>query len=93
MPKTKDRKTGTRERRILESESRWLQKALFALSKAESDRERLAKERSEKVEKLTVEIDGESFDLETVRDAISEAVQERVETLRVTLHRSRALIR
>lgn len=93
MPKTKDRKTGTRERRILESESRWLQKALFALSKAESDRERLAKERSEKVEALTIEIDGKSFDLDTVRDAISEAVHERVEALRVSLHRSRALIR
>lgn len=93
MPKTKDRKTGTRERRILESESRWLQKALFALAKAESDRERLAKERSEKVEPMTVEIDGKSFDLETVREAVAEAVHDRVESLRVTLHRSRALIR
>lgn len=93
MPKAKDRMTGTRERRILESESRWLQKALFALSKAESDRERLAKERSEKIEPLTVEIDGASFDLDTVRDAISEAVQERVEALRTSLGRSGALIR
>ena len=93
MPKTKDRNPGTRERRILESESRWLQKALFALSKAENDRERLAKERSEKVEPLTVQIEGESFELETVREAISDAVLERVEDLRITLNRSRALIR
>lgn len=93
MPKTKDRSPGTRERRILESESRWLQKALFALSKAENDRERLAKELSEKVEPLTVEIDGESFELETVREAVSDAVLERVEALRVTLNQSRALIR
>lgn len=93
MSKAKDRKTGTRERRILESESRWLQKALFALSKAESDRERLARESSEKIEPLTVEIDGASFDLDTVRDAVSEAVQERVEVLRTSLGRSGALIR
>jgi hypothetical protein len=93
MPKTKDGSPGTRERRILESESRWLQKALFALSKAENDRERLAKERSEKVEPLTVQIEGESFELETVREAISDAVLERVEDLRITLNRSRALIR
>ncbi len=33
---------GTHERRLMESESRWLQKALFALAKAEDDRGKLA---------------------------------------------------
>jgi hypothetical protein len=93
MVETTKRKLGTRERRILQSESRWLQKALFALSKAESDREKLAKERGEAVEPITVELDGKSYELDDVRDAVGEAVQERVETIRTTLHRSRSLLR
>jgi hypothetical protein len=93
MVETTKRKLGTRERRILQSESRWLQKALFALSKAESDREKLAKERGEAVEPITVELDGKPYELDDVRDAVGEAVQERVETIRTTLHRSRSLLR
>lgn len=93
MAETTKLKLGTRERRILQSESRWLQKALFALSKAESDREKLEKERGEAVEPLTVVLDGKSYELDDVRDAVGDAVQERVEMIRTTLHRSRSVLR
>lgn len=93
MAETTQRKLGTRERRILQSESRWLQKALFALSKAESDREKLEKERGEAVQPLTVQLGGKSYELDEVRDAVGQAVQERVESIRTSLQRSRSLLR
>lgn len=93
MAETMESKLGTRERRILQSESRWLQKALFALSKAESDREKLERERGEEVEPLTVDLDGKAYELDDVRDAVGQAVQERVESIRASLQLSRSLLR
>lgn len=84
---------GTHERRLMESESRWLQKALFALSKAEDDRTKLEDALTGTLPPLEVEIKGKSFDIETVRIAMVEAVQERSETLRSTLKRGSAVVR
>ena len=39
----KDKRQLRKERRLVQSESRWMQKALFALGKAETAREKLAK--------------------------------------------------
>ena len=84
---------GTHERRLMESESRWLQKALFALSKAEDDRTKLEDALTGTLPPLQVEIKGKAFDIETVRIAMLEAVQERNETLRSTLKRGSAVVR
>ena len=84
---------GTHERRLMESESRWLQKALFALSKAEDDRGKLAESMNGESGEMTIKIKGKSFDMETVHTAMADAVQERAEHLRETLGRRSAAVR
>ncbi len=81
-----------RARRLMESESRWLQKALFALSKARHEREKLA-EQIKADEDLEVMIKGKAFELSTVRTALSEAVQERAENLRESVSKRQAVLR
>ena len=68
-----------RERRIRRSRSRWLQKALFALSKVEKDSEKLADLRGEKSLVRDVTIHGESFPLDAVTEAVGDAVHEWLE--------------
>jgi hypothetical protein len=93
MATTEQAKPSTRERKLLESESRWLQKALFALSKADDDREKLAAAGdSGLAEGMTVEIEGKSFDISAVRDAVRDAVDERMEKLRAVLSKGRRAI-
>jgi hypothetical protein len=87
------KKLGTHERRLLESESRWLQKALFALSKAEDDRGKLDEADGNPLEPMTITIDGKSFDGDAVTSAMKEAVSERSESLRVLLNGSRLAAR
>lgn len=84
---------GAHERRLMQSESRWLQKALFALSKAEDDRGKLDEALNGKSEPMTVKIKGKSHDIETVRTAMTEAVHERAESLRVALNKGQAVLR
>lgn len=84
---------GTHERRLMESESRWLQKALFALAKAEDDRGKLAEAMDDNAQAMKVKIKGKSFDVETVREAMVECVHERAEHLRSMLDRGRAVLR
>lgn len=93
MADTVQAQLGTHERRLMESESRWLQKALFALSKAEDDRTKLEDALTGTLPRLEVQIKGKSFDIETVREAMVEAVQERSEALRSTLKRGSAVNR
>lgn len=88
-----DRKQAVQERRVLRSESRWLQKALFALSKAGDDQEKLAKLRGKKREPLTVTIDGDTFDIDAVTEAVRDAVMERSEDLRTAMREQQALLR
>ena len=80
MAMTSDTRQAVKERKILQSESRWLQKALFALAKAQDDHAKLAE--TGDAEPLMVTIDGNSFVIEAVTDAVREAVMERVEDLR-----------
>ena len=93
MSETVQAPLGTHERRLMESESRWLQKALFALAKAQDDRVKLEDAITGSLPPLEVEIKGKSFDIETVRQAMVEAVQERSETLRSTLRKGSAVTR
>lgn len=79
MATEKEKRQAVRERKILQSESRWLQKALFALSKADDDREKLS---DDQAETLVVTIDGETYDIDSVTSAVKDAVLARVESLR-----------
>jgi hypothetical protein len=90
---TEQPKPSTRERKLLESESRWLQKALFALSKADDDREKLATVGSSGFsDGITVRIDGKSVAIEAVSDAVRDAVDDRMEELRTVLRKDRRSI-
>jgi hypothetical protein len=93
MAGAKNSALNTHERRLLESESRWLQKALFALAKAEDDRDKLVQARKGEGEGMTVSIKGKAFDISTVRSAMSDAVQERADQLRETLGRREVVLR
>jgi len=93
MATTEQAKPSTRERKLLESESRWLQKALFALSKADDDREKLGSAgTSGLAEVMTVEIEGKTFDIGAVRDAIRDSVDDRLEELRAVLSKGRRAV-
>ena len=70
------------ERRFLRNESRWLQKALFALDKASEAHEKLSELDGREHEPLLVEIDGDTYDIDSVTEAMKEAVLERSENLR-----------
>jgi hypothetical protein len=52
-----------------------MQKALFALGKAETAREKLAKARNEELEDQTVEVGEKSMTLDALRDAIQDRVE------------------
>jgi hypothetical protein len=88
MATEKEMRQAVRERKILQSESRWLQKALFALSKADDDRDKLSDDRAET---LVVTIEGESYDIDSVTSAVKDAVLARVETLRAATPKGQIL--
>ena len=85
----KDKRQLRKERRLVQSESRWMQKALFALGKAEAAREKLAKARDEEMKDETVKIGGKSMSLDALRDVI----QTRVDSLAEILQEKRQLTR
>lgn len=90
MATEKEKRQAVRERKILQSESRWLQKALFALSKADDDREKLSDDHTET---LVVTIKGETYDLDSVTSAVKDAVLARVESLRTAAPKGQMLAR
>lgn len=89
----RDKRQLRKERRYVQSESRWMQKALFALGKAQDAREKLAASRNGKKkgesEPVTMSIGDESFSLEDIR----EAVQDRVDVLSEDLQERRQALR
>lgn len=93
MATNKDKKHATQERRILRSESGWLQKALFALGKASDAHEKLSELNGDEHEPLLVDIDGETYDIDLVTEAVRDAVMERTEALRVKTRKEHALAR
>lgn len=93
MAGAKERGRRPHERRLMESESRWLKKALFALGKAEDDRDKLDAALDGDVAPITVEIKGRSFDIGTVSEAMADAVRERSESLRQSLSQEQAALR
>lgn len=93
MATSADKKRKVQERRILRSESGWLQKALFALGKASDAHEKLSDLNGDEHEPLLVTIDGETYDIDTVTEAVREAVLERSEKLRRKTRKEHALAR
>lgn len=71
-----------REIRLQNTESVWLQKALFALRKAEDAREKLADVRDEEPEPYTLDVEDRPVSVEALEDALEERVQNLVADLR-----------
>ena len=93
MASKKDKKQTVQEQKILRSESGWLQKALFALGKASDAHEKLSELNGSEHEPLLVNIDGETFDIDLVTEAVKDAVMERTESLRMATREQHALAR
>jgi len=79
---TDDRRRERKEIQLQQSESVWLQKALFALRKAEDARAELADIRDEEEEPYVVELEDGSLPLETLQDALEERVKALLSTVR-----------
>lgn len=92
MATTKEKRRANRARRIIRSESRWLQKAIFALSKAEEARTKLADLYEDDPHALMVEVDGKEHDVATVSGALRKVVEDRLQEQREEL-RERMKIR
>lgn len=71
-----------REIRMLQQESVWMQKMLFALRKVEDVRDRLADLRDEEAEAWTLEVAGEDVALADLEDGIEARVKEVLDTVR-----------
>lgn len=71
-----------REIRLQNSESVWLQKALFALRKAEDARDKLAEVREDEPAPYVLEVADQEVEVEALEDALEERVQTLVKTVR-----------
>jgi hypothetical protein len=91
-PRAKDTRQLVQERKLLRSQSRWLQKALFALDKAEDDHDKLAEVRGERHVPMAVTIDGTKHHVGAVTDSLRDSVMDRLERLRATLRNEHALL-
>lgn len=78
---TLDRQTQRKIDRLRETESRWLQKAAFALGKTREAREKLAEATPEPLDPVITFEDGTSMSL----DEVETKIRERVEALRQDL--------
>ena len=63
-----------RERKLRRSQARWLQKALFALSKAEEENSKLLELRSEQGDLLDVTLEGTDYSVDEVTTGLKGAV-------------------
>ena len=70
-----ERRVRRKEIRHLQSESVWLQKAVFALRKAEAAREQVAEIRNEEAYTYAVDVAGREVSLEELEDAIDARVE------------------
>ena len=77
-----DRRRQRKETRILQDESVWLQKALFALRKAEDAHERLFDLREEEAEPYTLVVEDRGIAMEAIEDALEERVERLIKNVR-----------
>lgn len=87
MATTAEKRRENRARRIIRSESRWLQKAIFALSKAEEARTKLADLYEDDPEEFTVKVSGKNQDVGELGSLLREAVEERLQKQREELRK------
>ena len=85
MATTAEKRRANRARRLIRSEFRWLQKAMFALSKAEDARDKLADVSNGDARDLVVALDGSEFDVADVGTALREVIEQRMHEQRVEL--------
>lgn len=74
--------TLVRERKLRRSQSRWLQKALFALSKAEEEHAKLMELRGEREDAFGVTLEGNDYAMDKVTDGLRETVHDWLEVQR-----------
>lgn len=67
--------------RLLQSESRWIQKILFAIGKTKEAREKLADARDEKLDNLIVLKGGKKVSLDDLEEALHDRVVENMTAL------------
>jgi hypothetical protein len=84
-----DRRRQRKEIDIQQSESVWLQKALFALRKAEAAHEKLADARDEEPDPYTLQVE----DGRLAVDSLQEALEERIKVLLATIRERRRAMR
>lgn len=77
-----DKRRFRRETRLLQNESSWLQKALFALRKVQDVEDRLADLNDRDPETYTLDVDGKAVALEDIEDAIEARAGELQTTVR-----------
>jgi len=85
MATTAEKRRENRARRIIRSESRWLQKAIFALSKAEEARTKLADLYDDDPEDFSVKVSGKKQDVGELGALMREAVENRLQKQREEL--------
>jgi hypothetical protein len=76
------RRQQRREIRLQQRESAWLQKALFALGKAEETREKLADTLDEDPVPYTITIQGEDLLMEDLEEALQGRIERLMDTVR-----------
>lgn len=74
MSKRQKKRNLARERKLRRSQSRWLQKAVFALSKAEEAHSKLLELHSEQPDLLDVTLEGTDYPMDEVTTGMKEAV-------------------
>jgi hypothetical protein len=77
-----ERRQVRKEIRLIQSESVWLQKALFALRKAEAAREKVADAREEKQETYSFAVGGSDLLLEDLEESLEARIELLVQKVR-----------
>jgi hypothetical protein len=79
---SEERRHKRREISLLQSESVWLQKALFALRKAEAVRGKLADARDEEMGSYTLTVGDQRLPLEDLEDGLEDYVEDLIRKVR-----------
>jgi hypothetical protein len=77
-----ERRRQRQEIRLIQRESTWLQKALFALGKAEESHEKLVEERGVEEAAYTLALDDGELPVEVLEDALESRIKELMESVR-----------
>ncbi len=77
-----DRRRYRRETQLLSGESAWLQKALFALQKAEGTREKLAESRGEEDPPFDLSTEAGTLSLEDIQEGLENRIRELLDEVR-----------